>query len=137
MSEDVPVIGGELIKPESGIVIPDPDQGIRFVSLLLDFTNGMINVWEPRPDDPGRGDDLQAFLQRWDRWVASDVPELHFYDPRFGFDHYMRRAIIPHVIDIGIAIHRKEDTRAMVRLAAVPIPAQGLPVISPKRRLEA
>ena len=129
----VHAVGGELITPE-GFVISDPDQGTRIVLLSLDFLGGMLNVWEPfAPDDFERGDNLQGFLRRYERWAESKVRSLHFIDPRFGYDHYMQRGVIPHVIEIGIGIQRREDTRAMLRRRSLPLdPHTGLPLVGRK-----
>ena len=107
------------VKTQSGIIVADPDQGLRHVVLALDI-QGQIDVWEPFEDGTEGGHNLIGFLRRWDAFRASDAAHLQVMEPRFGHPCFITRNAIERVNWIGLGIRRKEDTRAGVRGLALP-----------------
>lgn len=108
---------------ESGIFLPDPDQGTPYVHIQCAMPSTELLVWEPfspeeiaaHPELAKCGHNLAGFAQRWHAWTLSRDPFLEAIDVRFGFPKAIPRACIPQAVEFEIRYHRKEDVRAMHR----------------------
>lgn len=111
----------------SGIVLPDPDQGVPVIQVQFAFPSTMLEVWEPFSDEQIEdtpelatcGHNLQRFAERWAVWQVSREAFLVTHEPRFRFPQLIPRSAIPHVAGLLVAYHRREDVRAMHRGLAV------------------
>lgn len=122
-------------RTKSGIEIPDPDQGTPVIGIQFAMPSTLIEVFEPfseedlaeAPELEKCGHNLPAFAARWVDWVHGRGPFLVAIEPRFGYQQLIPRSAIPHVVQILVQYHRKEDVRAAVRGLAVP----GQPSVRP------
>lgn len=116
----------EMIGP-SGIVLPDPDQGTPYIQVQFAMPSTMLMVFEPFEDGSPGGHNLFGFTRRWREWLElPDAAFLNALEPRFGMPIAIPRSAIPHVIQFGIAYHRKEDSRAGHRGSPLAVPG-GMP----------
>jgi hypothetical protein len=120
-------------KTVTGIHLPDPDQGEPFVQVQLAFPSTMFLIYEPFEDDEKGGHNVLGFARRWAAWVASDEPEFHAIELRFGHPIVFPRSIIPHVAGFQVAYHRREDARAGHR---APLEVPGGPMVRRNGRNE-
>lgn len=112
-------------RTESGIEIPDPDQGAAYLNITMPFPSTDVRIWEPfgpeevdaDPKLANAGHNLFGFVERWERWAAGDAPFLRAFEPRFGHPVVLMRPLLEHACQVVIMYHRREDVRAGHRLA--------------------
>jgi hypothetical protein len=104
----------------SGIEIPDPDQGTPVIAIQFAMPSTMIEVFEPFDADQVAesaelakcGHNLPAFAARWEAFSRGRDPFLVGIEPRFGYRQLIPRSAIPHVVQIYVHYHRRDDVRA-------------------------
>lgn len=114
-------------RTESGITIPDPDQGTPYVHIQCAMPSTSLMIWEPfsaeqieaQPELAKFGHNLHGFAERWAAWKQSRDLFLEAIDPRFGFPKLIPRECIPQAVELSIQYHRQDDVRAPVRSLAV------------------
>ena len=113
---------------KSGIVVPDPDQGVPYVHIQFAMPSTAIMVWEPfseeeiaeAPELAACGHNLHGFARRWADWTRGRDPFLEAIEVRFAFPQLIPRSAIGEVVQFSVQYHRAEDVRAGVRGIVAP-----------------